>query len=126
VSGMASNIEALLDEAAPLGDPQEADTAIFYSISNCQRGLVGISLGDFLIKRVVDALAAELPRLKTFATLSPMPGFRNWLAAEAERGELLLPTEARAVQSLAVMADASPEAELMALIETPRWAEDAR
>ena len=97
VSGMAGNIHALLDEAAPIGDPQAADAAIFYSISNCQRGLVGISFGDFLIKRVVDALAAELPRLKNFATLSPVPGFRAWLerrrpsatvlllAAEAER-----------------------------------------
>ena len=64
VSGIAGNIHALLDEAAPVGNPQAADTAIFYSISNCQQGLVGISFGDFLIKRVVDALASELPRLK--------------------------------------------------------------
>lgn len=126
VDGMASNIQALLDETAPIGDPQEADTAIFYSISNCQRGLVGISFGDFLIKRVVDALAAELPRLKTFATLSPLPGFRKWLATEAEHGSLLLPSETRAVQSLATMRDASPERELLALIDTPRWADDAR
>src|SRR5207302_782747 len=83
VSGIAGNIHALLDEAAPIGNPQAADTAIFYSISNCQRGLVGISFGDFLIKRVVDALTGELPRLKTFATLSPLPGFRAWLTAEA-------------------------------------------
>src|SRR5947208_5505201 len=85
VSGIAGNIHALLDEAAPLGNPQTADTAIFYSISNCQRGLVGISFGDFLIKRVVDALATELPRLKNFATLSPLPNFCTWLKAEAER-----------------------------------------
>src|SRR5262249_8741556 len=100
VSGIAGNIDALLDEAAPIGNPQAADTAIFYSISNCQRGLVGISFGDFLIKRVVDALAAELPRLKTFATLSPLPGFRSWLAAEVERGALLLPNEAKAVEAV--------------------------
>ena len=79
VSGIAGNIHALLDEEAPIGNPQTADAAIFYSISNCQNGLVGISFGDFLIKRVVDALTAELPRLKTFATLSPIPGFRAWL-----------------------------------------------
>src|SRR5438132_10408506 len=85
VSGIAGNIHALLDEAAPVGNPQAADTAIFYSISNCQQGLVGISLGDFLIKRVVDALATELPRLKNFATLSPLPNFCAWLKAEAER-----------------------------------------
>src|SRR5208282_4640118 len=85
VRGMADNVQSLLDETAPLGDPATADTAIFYSISNCQRGLHGISLGDFLIKRVVDALATELPRLKSFATLSPLPGFRAWLTAEAGR-----------------------------------------
>jgi malonyl-CoA decarboxylase len=77
--GISDNVQALLDEAAPIGDPSAADTAIFYSISNCQRGLWGISFGDFLIKRVVDMLAAELPHLKTYATLSPMPGFRAWL-----------------------------------------------
>ena len=64
VSGIAGNIHALLDEEAPIGNPQTADAAIFYSISNCQNGLVGISFGDFLIKRVVDALTAELPRLR--------------------------------------------------------------
>ena len=100
VAGIAGNIHALLDEAAPIGNPQAADTAIFYSISNCQTGLVGISFGDFLIKRVVDALAAELPRLKSFATLSPVPAFRAWLKAEAARGKLLLPAEARAIQVL--------------------------
>ncbi len=101
VSGIAGNIHALLDEAAPIGNPQTADTAIFYSISNCQRGLAGISFGDFLIKRVVDALATELPRLKAHSTLSPIPGFRAWLKGEAERGRpLLLPAEARAVEGV--------------------------
>ena len=84
VAGMASDVNALLDEAAPIGDPQAADTAIFYSISNCQHGLAGISFGDFLIKRVVDALASDLPRLKVFATLSPVPGFRAWLDRQHE------------------------------------------
>ena len=60
-------------------DPREADTAIFYSISNCQQGLAGISFGNFLIKRVVEELSAEFRNLKTFATLSPIPGFRAWL-----------------------------------------------
>src|SRR5439155_14174141 len=102
-----------------------ADTAIFYSISNCQRGLVGISFGDFLIKRVVDALTGELPRLKTFATLSPLPGFRAWLAAEAERGDLLLPAEAKAVQALgnaAGIEDAG--ATLLQLLDRPDWPQD--
>ncbi len=60
-------------------DPQAADTAIFYSINNAQRGLDGISFGNFLIKRVVDQLTHEFPHMKTFATLSPIPGFVPWL-----------------------------------------------
>jgi len=126
VRGIAGNIHALLDEAAPIGDPEGADAAIFYSISNCQRGLVGISFGDFLIKRVVDALATDLPRLKTFATLSPLPGFRGWLAAEAERG-FLLAAESRALQPLAeAPGDAAPEAALLRLLDQPGWHEEPR
>ena len=84
VEGLADSIHALLDEEDPVGDATLADTAIFYSISNAQRGLAGIGFGDFLIKRVVDALGAELPNLKTFATLSPVPGFRRWLEANPD------------------------------------------
>jgi malonyl-CoA decarboxylase len=127
VSGIAGNIETLLDETAPMGNPQTADTAIFYSISNCQRGLVGISFGDFLIKRVVDALAAELPRLKTFATLSPLPAFRAWLAAEAERGPLLLPNEAKAVEAVSAGMDlAGADDALLRLLDRPEWVDDLR
>ncbi len=79
VSGMSDNVQKLLDEKSPVGDVGEADTAIFYSISNAQKGLSGISFGNFLIKRVVEKLAREMPQLKTFATLSPVPGFRAWL-----------------------------------------------
>jgi malonyl-CoA decarboxylase len=118
VNGMAGNIHALLDESAPLGDASAADTAIFYSISNCQRGLNGISFGDFLIKRVVDALAAELPRLKVFATLSPVPGFRAWLAREQQRTDWLLPAEAKALAA-AVGNGAAPD--LVQLLDRPEW-----
>jgi malonyl-CoA decarboxylase len=101
VCGMTGDIHALLDEAAPIGDPHSADSAIFYSISNCQRGLAGISFGDFLIKRVVDALATELPRLKVFATLSPVPGFRAWLERQSQAGSAnLLPAEQSAIEAL--------------------------
>lgn len=79
VNGISANIHHLLDEKAPQGDPQKADTAIFYSISNCQKGLAGVSFGNFLIKRVVADLAANLPNLKKFSTLSPIPGFTSWL-----------------------------------------------
>ena len=79
VKGMANNVQELLDEAAPLEDISDADTAIFYSISNAQEGLSGISFGNFLIKRVVKQLQQEFPQLKQFATLSPIPGFCQWL-----------------------------------------------
>lgn len=65
--------------------PRDADTAVFYSISNCQKGLKGVSFGSFLIKQVVQELSRELPGLKTFVTLSPAPGFAAWLAEEGTR-----------------------------------------
>jgi malonyl-CoA decarboxylase len=79
VQGLAENVQVLLDETAPIIDIQQADTAIFYSISNAQAGLVGISFGNFLIKRVVALLQRDFPALKRFATLSPLPGFCRWL-----------------------------------------------
>jgi len=79
VQGLASAVQPLLSRDDPPGDPAKADTAIFYSISNCQEGLRGISFGNFLIKQVVEELKAELPQLTTFSTLSPVPGFRRWL-----------------------------------------------
>ena len=86
VNQIAASITPLLDEAAAPADLDRATTAIFYSISNTQAGLRGVSFGDSLIKRVVETLQQEFPRLKTFATLSPIPGLRAWLnkAAPAE------------------------------------------
>ncbi|MBP1843348.1 malonyl-CoA decarboxylase [Rhizobium petrolearium] len=79
---LASSVDALLArDRAPM-DPKDATTAVFYSISNCQRGLAGISLGNFLIKQVVNDLKRELPRLENFVTLSPIPGFGAWLRGE--------------------------------------------
>ena len=72
-------MQKLLDPREPVVDTRESDTAVFYSISNCQRGLAGISFGNFLIKRVVEVLSGEVRNLKMFATLSPVPGFRRWL-----------------------------------------------
>ncbi|HYW58056.1 MAG TPA: malonyl-CoA decarboxylase [Polaromonas sp.] len=83
MNDMASSITPLLDESAEPTDIAKATTAIFYSISNTQAGLRGVSFGDSLIKRVVETLHAEFPRLKTFATLSPVPGFRHWLGKNA-------------------------------------------
>ena len=81
VRGLAGAIAPLL--APGLGAPEAADTAIFYSISNCQDGLRGISFGNFLIKQVVEDLKQELPHLRVFSTLSPMPGFRRWVEKQA-------------------------------------------
>jgi malonyl-CoA decarboxylase len=81
---LADSVQALLDEAAPLFDVRQADTAIFYSISNTQTGLRGVSFGNFLLKRVVDDLQRDFPRLKTFATLSPLPQLAGWLKRNPE------------------------------------------
>jgi len=125
VQGLAGSVQALLDQKAPVLDPREADTAIFYSISNCQRGLAGISFGNFLIKRVVEVLSAEFRDLKTFATLSPIPGFRRWLekALAAETPDLLREGEAAVLQ--AAMPDApTPAAALSALLARRAWVRD--
>lgn len=75
---LVDNVQALLDEQAPVFDSRRADTAIFYSISNTQTGLRGVSFGNFLLKRVIDDLQRDFPKLKHFATLSPLPGFSSW------------------------------------------------
>ena len=80
---IASSILPLLDESADAEDLNKSTTAIFYSISNTQAGLRGVSFGDSLIKNVVETLKAEFPKLKTFATLSPIPGFKAWLSKNA-------------------------------------------
>jgi malonyl-CoA decarboxylase len=80
-TGMASGMATLLDQRAPVDDPAHATHAIFYSISNCQRGLDGISFGNALIKSVVAELARELRHMREFVTLSPMPRFRDWVEA---------------------------------------------
>ncbi|MDO8788490.1 MAG: malonyl-CoA decarboxylase [Sulfuritalea sp.] len=77
---LADSIQALLDESAPVFDARRADTAIFYSISNTQAGLRGVSFGNFLLKRVIDDLQRDFPKLRHFATLSPLPGFASWVA----------------------------------------------
>ena len=82
----ASITDVLTDQRVPL-DPKKATTAVFYSISNCQEGLRGISFGNFLIKQVVEELTRQGFGLKTFVTLSPVPGFAGWLALERKQVE---------------------------------------
>ncbi|HVJ23874.1 MAG TPA: malonyl-CoA decarboxylase family protein [Burkholderiales bacterium] len=81
--GMSARVQPLLDVRAPLGDPMKADCAMFYSITNCQEGLRGISFGNQLIKQVAEDLKSEFPHLRRFATLSPIPGLRSWLENNA-------------------------------------------
>src|SRR5690349_10181415 len=90
VQGLATAMPPLLaretDEEAARAQAARADTAIFYSISNCQDGLRGISFGNFLIKQVVEELQAEFPQLERFCTLSPVPSFRRWLTQRLAEG----------------------------------------
>jgi malonyl-CoA decarboxylase len=90
VQGLATAMPPLLaqetDEEAAQAQAARADTAIFYSISNCQDGLRGISFGNFLIKQVVEELKTEFPQLKQFSTLSPVPGLRRWLMQRLAEG----------------------------------------
>lgn len=85
--GMSDRVQPLLDPESPVQDSESADTAIFYSITNCQEGLRGVPFGSLLIKQVVEDLRGSLPRLRTFATLSPIPGFRKWLAGQSVEWE---------------------------------------
>jgi malonyl-CoA decarboxylase len=100
---LPAKIAPLLDRRAPVFKAADATCAIFYSISNCQRGLQGISFGNALIKRVVHELSHELPKLRTFATLSPVPGFAAWLRAQASESA------------------EGAEAKTLALTATPGW-----
>jgi len=83
--GMSAKVQPLLDVNSPVAAPELANCAMFYSITNCQEGLRGISFGNFLIKQVAVELRNEFPRIRRFATLSPIPGFRAWLGTQRER-----------------------------------------
>ena len=87
-TGIATSLPPLLDTRTEAVDVDRADTAVFYSISNCQRGLAGVNLGTALIKQVVEALRFDLPHLDQFVTLSPIPGFRRWLEETLTAGTL--------------------------------------
>jgi malonyl-CoA decarboxylase len=109
VEGLATAMPPLLsqdtDEETAKAQAARADTAIFYSISNCQDGLRGVSFGNFLIKQVVEELQAEFPRLERFSTLSPIPGFRRWLTQRLAEGS-------------------DPDAARLSELESPTWWQD--
>jgi malonyl-CoA decarboxylase len=78
-------ISPILTSQREVIPPDRATTAVFYSISNCQRGLAGVSFGHFLIKQVAEEISREVPNISNFVTLSPAPGFADWLAGERAR-----------------------------------------
>ena len=102
-------VAPLLSEKEPV-EPRKATTAVFYSISSCLPGLKGVSFGNFLVKQVVEELRRELPSLKTFVTLSPLPGFGPWLARERE-----------AAASGGASTLALPRREALRLLDHPSW-----
>ncbi|MBK8176424.1 MAG: malonyl-CoA decarboxylase [Rhodospirillales bacterium] len=105
--GIPDAIGPILDPSRQEASPDQADTAAFYSISNCQAGLQGISFGHFLIKQVVEELARDLPQIRTFVTLSPVPAFMSWLG-----------------KSGAEVAASRLTAEDRAALESPKWFAD--
>jgi malonyl-CoA decarboxylase len=117
VEHLCGSITPLLDEQAAPADLGKATTAIFYSISNTQTGLRGVSFGNSLIKQVVETLQAEFPRLRTFATLSPIPGFRAWLGKNAGTLLLQLPDKLRAELGRALQSDAPQAAQLASAVD---------
>lgn len=124
VRGLAASVQRLLDEKEPVLDPRQADTAIFYSISNCQQGLAGISFGNFLIKRVVEELSAEFRNLRTYATLSPIPGFRRWLDPKLAANENELFSEDEAALLRAAVPGEQPAAAMRAIFARRGWHRD--
>ncbi len=100
-SDVPRSISNILDERRPQVEPVAATTAVFYSISNCQRGLSGVSFGDFLIMQVVEDLRKELPGIKSFVTLSPVPGFGAWLEQRInDPAETWQPADRNAIAAL--------------------------
>lgn len=119
VEELSDNVDTLLDTSQS-EDIEETDhTAIFYSITSTQKGLSGVSLGDFLIKRVTDELKRDLPQLTEFSTLSPIPGFSVWLNKQIETDQDSIFSSANH-DSIAAVTDRKLED----LLATPDWLED--
>jgi malonyl-CoA decarboxylase len=106
--GIPGNIGAILAADRAMLNPAKAQTAVFYSISNCQEGLRGVSFGNFLIKQVVEELRREFAGLTNFVTLSPVPGLRRWATAQQAAGTL--PDRfAKALQATETTPDTPPD-----------------
>jgi malonyl-CoA decarboxylase len=94
--GIPATVRPLLSITTPVDDPDRADTAVFYSITNCQLGLRGISFGNVLIKQVAEDLHREFRRIRTFASISPLSGFAHWLGGD--QANYLSPTLSAALK----------------------------
>ena len=113
-------IAPILSDKRELVEPERATTAVFYSITNCQRGLAGVSFGHFLIKQVVEEVSRALPRISTFVTLSPAPNFAEWLKRErANEASLVLDEEDRGALAAIDRANWWQQAESAASIREP-------
>jgi malonyl-CoA decarboxylase len=123
--GLPESVQILLDQGAPVQVPHAADTAVFYSISNTQKGLRGISFGNLLLKRVIEDLQRDLPRLRVFATLSPLPGFRGWLDQALADRKALLPA-ADAAHFANAVGHPDTATALADALARPDWPRDAR
>lgn len=108
------SIERILDGKRAELAPEDADTAVFYSISNCQKGLAGVSFGNFLIKQVVEELRRDLPQLRRFVTLSPVPGFAAWLETQARDTESGALEQAEREMLAPLLAEGADRASLLA------------
>jgi malonyl-CoA decarboxylase len=122
VNGLEGSIQSLLDQNAPVLNTIDANTAIFYSISNAQKGLAGISFGNFLIKRVANSLSNEFKGLKTFATLSPIPGFMEWLNKNLDENKpnFLSLSVSKVLKDLS-QNENTPEQTLKLILENHSW-----
>ncbi len=109
-TAIPGSIHAVLEADGPDGAGHAPSVAVFYSISNCQEGLRGISFGNFLLKQVVEDLAKDIPSLRTFVTLSPVPGFTSWLYRAFDAGELSYLTE--------------PQQKLLDKVRSQGWSSD--
>ena len=102
MKNIPSKIQDVLEEKRDFLEPDEANVAVFYSISNCQKGLSGISFGNFLIKQVANDLKFEFNNIKKFVTLSPVPGLRNWIKNKKPKFEMILEKFKKSEQFLKV------------------------
>jgi len=98
--GISTNVTKLLQEEVPEPGQEPPDTAVFYSINNCLKGLRGVSFGNFLIKQVIEHLSVVAPSIQQFATLSPVPGFMRWLQKSETLPELITADEQEYLRSL--------------------------